>query len=423
MSELASSNRAQARYKLEGEYPTNFGVTMTAGNGTNVNMTSETLTFDQKYEMSKVLRSDRSPAGHTLVSVSSAGALNVEHQYREFDPFYESVMGNVFTAYGTDGVSAEIDLTLASGTITAGSATSGADAFTTLHKGQWVSLIPPAGATTAVKEYFRRRAFRLHLTTAPTSTVITLDATTPINTTIAGTDGSDFKIATSRLYTGTRMWSYNLEVAHEDVDVFRLYRGQIPGKINWKLTIGQIVAGSIEFMGKDMDALGDATFMGTPVAVQPFGQANATRGVFDIIEGTASISATTYIKSGEFTIDGSLRMQDAIGVLGAAGIAPGTFRVGGTLEVYFANKVMYQKFLDGNKSSLCIPILDNDGNGYVYYFPYVTYTAAKVNATGQDQDAVLSMSFECDYDAVSSGADTTANKVCAIYRVGAIRAV
>lgn len=422
MTVLASSNRAQARYKLEGLYPTNFGTTMSAGNGTNVNMTSETLNFDEKYEMSKVLRSDRAPAGHTLVSVSSAGALNAEHQYREYDPFYESVMGNVFTAYGTDGVSAAIDdLTLASGTITAGVAPTGADAFTTIHKGQWFSIIPDAGASTAVKEYLRRRAFRAHLTTAATSTVITLDATTPINTAIVSAL-TDAKISTSRLYTGTNMWSYNLEIAHEDISVFRLYRGQIPGKINWKLTIGQIVTGSIEFMGKDMDALGDATFMGTPVAVQPFGQANATRGVFDIIEGTASISATTYIKSGEFTIDGSLRMQDAVGVLGAAGIAPGTFRVGGTLEVYFANKTMYQKFLDGNKSSLCIPILDNDGNGYVYYFPYVTYTAAKVNATGQDQDSTLSMTFECDYDAVASGADTTANKVCAIYRVGAVRA-
>lgn len=416
---LSTSNRAQARYKLEGQYPTNFGTTMAAGNGTNVNMTSETFNFDQKYEMSKVLRADRAPAGHTLVSMSSGGALNAEHQYVEYDKFYEGVMGNEWTVYGTNGASAAIGtLTLASGSLTAGVAPTGNDAFTGLHKGQWIKVIPATGASATVKEYFRRRAFRLHLSTAATTTVLTLDASTPIDTAIAGASLSGAKIASSRLYNGTTMWSYNIEIAHEDISVYRLYRGQIPGKINWKLTIGQIVNGSIEFMGKDMADPATSTFMGTPVAVQPYGQANATRGVFDIIEGGVSVSATTYIKSGEFTVDGSLRMQEAIGVMGAAGIAPGTFRVSGTLEVYFANKTIYEKFLQGNKSSLCIPILDNDGNGYVYYFPYVQYTAAKVNATGQDQDAVLSMSFECDYDAASVGADTTANAVLAIYRVG-----
>ena len=421
MPTLSSSNRTQARYKLEGLYPTNFGTLVTAGNGTNVNMTGESFNFDFKTEMSKNLRSDRGIASHVQVGASAAGDLNVEHIYREYDPFYEAVLGSQFVAYGTDGVSAAIaSLTATSNTLTAGAAPTGNDAFTTLHKGQWFSIIPAAGASAAIKAYLKKRVFQISKTTAPTSTVITLEAATPIDTAIISAALTTAQISSSRCYTGTSMWSYNIEIGHEDISRFRQYIGMIPGKLNFKLSVGAIVSGAISFMGRSMvTPLATATSMGTPVSAQPFVSANATQGIFDIIEGGTSITASTYIKSADITIDGSLRMQDAVGVFGTAGIAPGTFKIGGTLEVYFADSTVYNKFLAGTATSLAIPILDVDGNGYVYYFPNFIYTSGKVNASGLDQDNTLSLSFECDFDNVATSA--TFGKMMAIYRVGAIR--
>jgi Phage tail tube protein len=422
MPTLSTSNRSQAAYKVEGLYPTNFGVKMTAGNGINVAMTGESMNFDFKTEMSKNIRSDRGITSHVQVGASAAGDLSVEHIYREYDWAYESILGNTYTVYGTDGVSAVVaSITATANTLVAGVAPTGNDAFSGLNKGQWFTIIPDVGATQAVKDYLKGRAFQASLTVAPgtPSTTITLQGN-QIDTAIISAALTNAKIASSRLYTGTSMWSYNIEIAHQDISRFRQYLGMVPGKMNWKLASGAIVNGSISFMGKTMvSPLPTSTVMGTAGAQQPFVSANATRGVFDIIEGGSSISATTFIKSADITIDGSLRMQDAVGVFGTAGIAGGTFKIGGTLEVYFADSTLYNKFLAGVSTSLAIPVLDVDGNGYVYYFPKFIYSTGKTNAQGQDQDNMLSLTFECDID--SDPTSPTYQKVMAIYRVGAVR--
>lgn len=415
MPVLSASNRAQLSYKLEGTYPTNWG-TIQAGNGVLANMTSESFNFDIKTEQSKQIRADRGVADIVQVGATSQGGFAFEHQYKEYDPFLEGVMQGAYAVYGTNGVSAAIPtVTLAAGSVTAGAAPTGNDAFTNLKKGQWIKLIPAAGASQAVKDYFNSRVFRVSTVTAPTSTAITLDAATPINTTIAGTSLANGSVATSRLANGNTMKSWSIEVQHSDIGQFRQYTGMIPSKMDLKLSVGSIVTGSFEFMGKGF-SLVQATGMGTPAAAQTFTPANATRGIFDIFEGGVSINALTYIKSADIMIDNTLRMQDAVGVFGAAGVAPGTFNCSGKLELYFAENTVYQKMLNNTESSLSIPILDVNGNGYVYYFPRIKYTASKVQVGGQDQDNMLNLDWQALPD-ITVGSDTLGS-TCVIYRVG-----
>lgn len=417
MPTLSSSNRSQLAYKLEGTYPTNWG-TAPGGNGTLLNMLSESFNYDVKTLSSKTIRSDRQVPDITQVSASSMGGFQFEHVYRENDPFIEGVLQNAFTAYGTNGVSAAIaTLNLAAGSVTAGVAPTGNDAFTTLQKGQWFVIIPDTAASAAVKAYFAGRAFRVANTGTPlTATAITLDAATQINTAIAGASLANAKIATSRMANASVMKSYTIEVQHADITQYRQYTGMVPSKMDLKLSVGEIVTGGFEFMGKSFN-LAQVSAMGTPVASQTFTPANATRGIFDMFEGGASISATTYIKSGEFSVDNTLRGQEAVGVFGFAGIGAGTMQVTGKLEVYFADQTMYQKLLSGAASSLSIPILDVDGNGYVYHFPRIKYTAAKVAVGGLDQDNMLSMDFQALPD--TNATSGTFNQTVVVYRVGA----
>lgn len=412
---LSASNRSQLSYKLEGTYPTNFGVPQ-AGNGTLLNMTNESLDYTVKNEQSKVIRSDRQVPDLVQVSATSQGGFGFEHTFKEYDPFIQGVVQADYTHYGTAGVGAAVaTLTLASGSITAGVAPTGGDAFTTLLRGQWFIVRPATAASAAVKEYFARRAFRVHTVTAPTSTVITLDPATPIDTAIAGASLSNAQLATSYAGNGNTMKSYTLEVQHADITQFRQYTGMIPGKMDLKLSVGSIVTGTFDFMGKSFNLL-QATSMGTPAASQTYTPANATRGVFDILEGGASISASTYIKSADISIDNSLRIQDAVGVFGAAGVAAGTMQNTGKLQVYFADHTIYQKLLNGSASSMSIPILDVDGNGYVYFFPRIKYTAAKVATGGLDQDNMLDMEFQALPDITVGGPWT--GKSVVIFRVG-----
>jgi hypothetical protein len=418
MPTLASSNRSQLGYKLEGIYPNFFGDPR-PGNGSNLNMLSETLDFTVKNESSKTIRSDRQTSDIVQVGASASGGFAFEAQYREYDPFIQAVVQNDFTEYGTSGLSANLPaLTFAAGTITAGSATAGVDSWATLAPGQWFGFIPVPSSSQVIKDYFAARAFQVSKTVAPTTTVITLEAITPINTTLVGTTMlTGAKIGSSRAYNASTMKSYTLEVGHADINQFRQYKGMVCSKMEVKLSVGSIVTGMFDFMGQGFSLRG-TTGNGTPNVSQVFTPANATRGVFDIFENGASISATTYIKSGEFTIDNNLRMQDAVGVFGAAGIGAGTFKAMGKLEVYFADSIMYQKLLSGVATSLTIPLLDVEGNGYVYHFPRIKYTAAKVQVGGQDQDAMLSVDWEAVVDPVT--ASPTVGKTVAIYRVGAL---
>jgi len=415
MPTLAASNRTQLAYKLEGSYPTNFGA-LQSGNGTLVRITGETLDFQIKSEQSKELRSDRQVTDSILVGASAQGGFGFEVSYKEYDWLLESLAQSTYTAFGTGGVGTAVaSITLAAGLITAGTAPTGNDAFTTLAKGQWFSVRPAANATQTVKDYFYGRVFRVSTVTPPTSTAITLDAATQINTAIGGTTLSNAQITTSKLVNGTAMKSYSLEVGHLDINQFRQYLGMIVSKVDMKIGVGSIITGTADFMGKTM-ALAQTTNMGTVAASQSFSPANAVKGVFDIFEGGSSITATTYIKSADMSFDNTLRSQEAVGVLGAAGIAAGTNKVTGKLECYFADATMYNKFINNTETSVAIPVLDTSGNGYVLVFPRVKYTAGKVNSTGLDQDNMMSLDFQAsmDNDATSS----TYQKTYAIYRVG-----
>ena len=424
----SSSNRAQLAYRVEGTYPNNFGVTPTAGNGVLLAMTSETLDFQIKTLQSKAIRADRLPAELVQVSASSAGGFNAEHVYREYDPFIAGALQQDYVVYGTNGVSTAIPtITATSTTLTAGAAPTGNDAFTGangLLKGQWFTVIPAAAASQSVKDYLAGRAFRVSTATNPTASAITLDAATPFDTAKGGVSLTGASISTSRVSNGTAtngtatlMKTFSLEVQHQDISQFRLYKGMALSKMDMKLSVGEIVTLGFEFMGKDF-ALTQATAMGgTPAASQAFTPANATRGIFDVFEGGTSISATTYIKSADISFDNTLRGQEAVGVFGMAGIGLGTQAITGKLELYFADAVMYTKFLNNTASSLSIPVLDVQGNGYVYFFPRIKYTASKVAVGGQDQDNMLSLDWTAlpETDATSPWF----NKSAVIFRVGA----
>lgn len=418
---LSSSNRGQLSSRLEGNYPVNFGVPQ-PGASTNLSMLSETFDLTIKNEQSKAIRADRSVSDTTQVGATSGGGFAFEAQYREYDPYIlGTLQADAYSVYGTDGLSAASTGTLTvtnATTLTASVAATGADALTTLAAGQWFSIIPNGGSP-AVLDYFKKRAFKT--ASVPTSTVITLDAATPIDLSLVAATSVipiGYQVSSAVAANSNVMKSYTIEVGHSDINRYRQYTGQIVSKMAVKLGVGSIVTGSFEFMGKFMNLnnLANLPSNSAPVASQTFTPANATKGVFDIFEGGQSISVSTFIKSGEFTIDNTLRVQDAVGVFGAAGIGAGTFNANGKIEVYFADSTMYNKFLNDTVSSLALPLLDSSGNGYVYFFPRIKYTAAKVQIGGLDQDNMLAMDWQATPD---QNAGATFGKTVVIYRVGA----
>jgi hypothetical protein len=394
--ELASTSRAQLSYLLESA----FGAIPGAGTPKKLRMTGESLDFAISNETSKELRDDRQVTDLVQVGASASGGFNFELSYNEFDPLIEAALMDTWDVYGTNGVGSVFSADFTATTITAGVAPTGANAFTNLALGQWFKLDAPTHANDG-------QYFRVSSSVSPTTTVITVDAATPL---AVGTGVANTKISTSRLVNGTTQRSFVLEKSFGDVSQFFAYRGMTASKMSLSFQSGAILTGSFDFMGKDALRADLTNMPGAASASLAYDVMNSVRGVGQIMEGGALLTGT-FIKSLSLDIDNKLRGRDAIGTLGNVSIGAGTLEVKGTMEVYLADGDLYDKFLNNVASSLSLRATDGDGNGYFVSLPNVKYNDAKVQAGGMDQDAMLSIPFTALLDTVSG-------KTIAIDRVG-----
>jgi hypothetical protein len=384
MPTLASSNRAAISYIAESV----FGTTPGAGTAKNLRFTGESLNFDLSKDASKEIRSDRQVPGTTTVDASANGALNFELSYREYDPFLEAALFSAYTEYGTSGVGATFTADFTTTTITnTGAALSGANAFTVLQPGQWFRLLAPANPNNG-------KFLRVHATTAPTSTVITLDAATPAT---AATGVASCAIQASRLTNGTTPKFFSIERTLADVGQYQLFKGMHVNKMNLKFAAGARTDGSFEFLGKNMVRAELTGMPSAPGASQTFEGQNGVTGIGLLWEGTGPLTST-YVKSLDLSIDNALRSQTALGTLGAVGIGVGDFGCSGSAEMYFADGSMWDKFLNDTYTAITVGTKDGDGNGYILTLPRVAITGYKVMAGAKNQDIMASVTFQAFSD-------------------------
>jgi uncharacterized protein YceK len=356
-------------------------------------MTGESLAFAIQNDSSKEIRSDRQTTDLVQVGASASGGVNFEMSYKEFDTLLQAVFMDTWDVFGTAGVGAAValDINSTAGTLTAAVAPTGVNAFTELAVGQFFRLVAPSDAANGA---ILRVASR-------TTTVITVAAATPIPGTGTRAGVANCTISSSRLVNGSTMRSFSVEKGMLDVSQYFTYRGMNASKLSMSFQSGAIVTGSIDFMGKD-SLRGAVTAMpGSPIASATYDIVNAVTGVGNILENGSPL-AGTFIKSLKLDIDNKLRGQDAIGILGYAGIAPGTLAVSGEMEVYLADGVMYDKFINNTASSVIWTMKDAAGNGYAITLPKIKYSDAKVQAGGLDQDVMLSMPFTALMDATTA---------------------
>lgn len=384
---LASANRVAVRYIAE----STFGTTPVAGNPKNLRLTGESLSYGITSETSKEIRSDRQITDVVLTGASASGGINVELSYREYDTIFEAGFMGTWVEYGTAGLGAALSLTLdsAAGTLTAGVAPTGNDAFANLAVGQWFRLTAPSDAADGA---YLRVASR-------TSTVITVATATPIPGSGSRAVANSV-IASSRLTNGTTERFFTIEKEFQDVDQFFAFRGMEVSKLSFSFQSGAIVTGSFDFIGKDSVTDVDTTLPGTPVASQTYDVCNAVTGVGQIMENGSPLTST-FIKSLKFDLDNKLRGQTAIGTFGNVGIGSGTLELKGEMEVYLKDGTMYDKFVNNTASAVSWTVHDGAGNGYVLTFPKVKFNDAKVQAGGLDQDVMLNMPFTALMDATT----------------------
>lgn len=396
---LANTSTAQLRRIKE----VTFGVTPVAGNSMNCRMTGESFKFDVKKETSKELRSDRQIGYDVPVSAGVTGGFNFHLNYGEYDPEIESVLQSTWGVYGTNGVGPAFTATFTATTI---DATSGTPAFNTLQRGQWFRLVAPTHANDG-------KFFKVSSTVTPTATLITVDASTPLTT---GTGVASCTVATSRISNGITQSSYSYELELPDVTQFFGFKGMTPGKMVLNFASAALTDGSFEFMGKSA-VRGTTTMMpGSAAASRAYEIQSGATGVGQLWEAGAPLTST-FIKSLNLTVDNAQRSQEAIGNYGYVGIGSGTLVVTATMEAYFADGALYDKFLNNTYTSIVVGTQDPSGNGYIITLPRVNIRSATIVAGAKDQDLMASMELSALAD--DANAVSALRKTLFIDRVGA----
>lgn len=393
---FASSAYGQLRYITESV----AGTTPGTGNGVNLRQTGMTAKAALSTVSSNEVRADRLSTGLTTTDMNLDGGFNFELSGKEYDPFLEGLLCSTYTHFGINGLGAVFSMATTATSITASVATTGSSIFTSLANGSWIKVVPPAGATAAVKAYFADRWFKVASTT---STVITLDPSTPITGVgIIGTTTAGYAISQSVVSNGSSLSrTFTLEYAMTDINQFLPFRGMRTNSLDLSLEVGSIITGSFGFLGQGHDGMvGATTLPGSPVASQSLEVMNSVADVGAIYENGSSIlsGSTSFIKSVKLNVSNNLRGQKAIGVFGNAGVGLGQLAITGSLDIYVENANYYNKWLAGTKTSLALGMADAAGNGYLVELDKVQFKDGGLNLGGRNDDTMLSLPFEAFYD-------------------------
>lgn len=374
---MADSSRTQMYYSSEATW----GAALTAGNDTlqTLRFTGESLSYNLGTTKSVEIRSDRQTADLIQNSAEAGGDINFELSYSTYDDFLKAAL---YSAGWSTTIAISSATIAASETGNVFTSTDAAFATGNVNAGQWIEVRGFTDTASNINGY--------HLVTAVVETQITVAST-------LGSEalGDTVTIGGSYLRNGTTESSFFLEKAHSDITQFFKYSGMVPNVLNLSVAADSIVTGSFSFTGK-AEALAQATGGdGSPTAATTTAVMNAVANVGQIMEGStlSAISASLFIQSIDFSLTNNIRPIRAIGSLPAVDLGVGSLDLTGTMNTYFLDNTLFDKFLANTDTGLSFKIEDTAGNAYIFTFHRVKFSSDTVDAGGIDQDVMENIGF------------------------------
>jgi len=203
--------------------------------------------------------------------------------------------------------------------------------------------------------------------------------------------------ASNVLKNGTTRKSFTIERGHLDINQFFQYKGMVVDTLSLNVAAGSIITGNFGFVGMS-STRSTATAASTLDAATTTDVMNAMSNVADIKEGGSTMSGV-YINKLSLSVKNNLRGQKAIGNTGSVSVNSGTFEVEGSIDVYFANGDLYDKFLNGTATSLEFTTSTSSTSGYTWKLPNIKFSSDKINAGGLNSDVMETLGFKGLYSA------------------------
>lgn len=368
---FGDSNRVKLAFVEE----SSFGVTPTSATFKEVRLTSESLSHTKQTVVSEELRSDRMRSDVIEVGASAEGEIQFELSFNSFNDLFEAALQGTFVE-----VSTTASATFVSTDVTLGSAIVGS-----LEVGQFFR-IENAGPNSGI---FRVAA-------KPDGQTIRTDAVFSSAAVYATA-----LVRAKTLKNGTTSRSFTLQREYEDLGLFFRTVGMKCNTMSLEIGSGAIVNGSFGFMGKE-GTYASSTIASAISAAPTTNVLNATANVGNIYEGSYAAPLATALQSISLQLTNNQRNQGAVGNRTPVGIGEGSIEISGTINAYFENILLAQKFISHTASSLSFRFTDASGNVMIFTLPKVYYSSGNAPATGINTDIMLPLEFMTARDPTSA---------------------
>jgi len=370
---MSDSNRIAMAYVKETTYGTTPGTQMT-----DQRFTTESLGADTGVISSTEIRPDRQVVDVIRNSLQASGDVGFELSYGAYDDWFEAaLLSAAWTAVVnvTQGSTWTLDATAK--TITATSGTP----FSTLAANRWIEV---RGFSTAGNNGYLKIA-------SVSGTVITWAAHTgtPANETLTGTGGTVQQGA--RILNGTTLTTFSIEKQYKDLTaIFEILRGMAPDRLALNIAADQIVTGTFSFLGKEAKSAAATGGTGTNASAPGNPVYNSIDNVIAVLENNAKFATTAF----SLALANNLRARLQVGTLGPISLGTGTCAVTGTLQAYFTDAAIMDKYLNATASQIAVVVEESTGvRAQVIDLPQVEYTSGRRVAGGQNTDIIADLAF------------------------------
>jgi len=374
---MSDANRTQIAYVEESTIGT-FPGTATM---TKLRFTDESLNYNIEGITTNEIRSDRQPTDFIQTGRESSGGVNFELSFGAFDDMFE---GALFSDWVGVGTGTTMTITAAAGNYnftlnaTANTIALGASVSHAILSGQWIELI---GSTADDGYHFVTNVATNTLTVQSITTGEALSATTVM-------------IKGMRLRNGTTEHGYSIERALEDKGDYFGFKGMRVNTMTITATASSILTGAFEFMGEEAIAATATMSGGAYAEAAAYDVMNAVSNVGEIMEGSSMAALTgQYIQELTFTVNNNLRGVPAIGYAYNVDVGAGSLEINGTMNLYYEDLTIYNKFVNSTTSGLSFKTEDPSGNAYIFTFPRVRYSGDTINASGKNTDVMENMTW------------------------------
>lgn len=350
--------------------------------------TSESLNQATETAVSEEIRDDRQVADIIRTQVSANGEAGIELSYGAHDDLLE---GALFSDWTTD-LNSTGSLTFAVGSPTSTTsitcaASPGIFTSARIVAGMWVQI--SGSAVSPTRNGFFKVAQRLDN-----------DTIEVVGTIPAGSES--VRIRGGFLRNGVTRKSYSLEKLFSDLSPVQYvgFKGMRVGSLSLNIAPGSILNGGFSFEGKQAFAAGVTIGNGSITDAPTNDVLNAVDNITDIKIDGASPGTGVFFTEVSLEVQNNLRAQPAIGSLANIGIGAGRCMVSGSIQSYFQNRTLLDKYLAFTTTALSFRAVDGLGNSYLFDFPAVKFSTGANDTPGNDEDVVVNLEFMCKRDPV-----------------------